>query len=197
MDTVWSIGDMANCDLDVLVGRVQAGATAAYGDVVRSVERDLTLFVAARCPDLDLVEEVVQAALVTAFERIAVYRTGDGTFRSWLKGIARNRLREQLRERTRYCHQQGDRLEALVTSACEHRLEADSKRDDVWATTRQRLASCLATLSPTSRRMLQERYDQGLDIGQLAQHFRRPKRAITTALYRIRQQLKRCLEAPE
>src|SRR4051812_14838709 len=87
--------------LDDLVVRIRAGDRPAFVALIAATQDEVRSFVAAHATTVDLVEEAVQAAYVTAFERLADYRPG-GTFLPWLKGIARNRLRHETAHRRRW-----------------------------------------------------------------------------------------------
>jgi RNA polymerase sigma-70 factor (ECF subfamily) len=176
--------------IDVLVSRAQAGDRDAFHALVLALQNEIRLFVAARTAALDLVEEAVQGAFVTAWERLADYEPR-GTFVAWLKGIARNRLHEQLRLRSRLGAAAG--LDALVARSVDDAEAADS----VGAARHElvRLRACLERLPPRSRAMVQRRYAQEVPLAVLAQQFKQSVEALASLLQRVRRSLRACVEA--
>lgn len=77
----------------------------------------------------DLTQDVLQS-VAGAISRLD-YDPRIGTFRSWLFTIVRNRLRNQLKAKTRREQGAGD-------SAVAARIEAEPSREDDWETTWQR-----------------------------------------------------------
>ncbi|MEY4786422.1 MAG: polymerase sigma factor SigW, partial [Planctomycetota bacterium] len=55
----------------------------------------------AQCRDADLAEELTQSVFVTLAEKLAAY-TEQGQFESWIFRVAINRLRDEMRRRTRH-----------------------------------------------------------------------------------------------
>lgn len=88
---------------DALALRAQAGDREAFSELVVALYPQLTGFLAFHAPSAELADEIAQATLVMAFERIADYQPR-GTCAGWLKGIARNLLRREL---SRRAHQRG------------------------------------------------------------------------------------------
>lgn len=179
--------------IDALVRRAQAGDQEAFHRLVVELQQELRLFVAARASAIDLVEEVMQAAFVTAYERLATYEPR-GTFVPWLKGIARNRLSEELRSRRRFSSVSDDELEsALIGAQLEH-LEAEAETE-TRADELARMRGCIDKLGPRARLMLSRRYGDDLPLARLAQQFKQSEEAIASVLHRLRRSLRECIEA--
>jgi RNA polymerase sigma-70 factor (ECF subfamily) len=174
--------------LDRLVQAARAGDVEAFTALVEALAPDLQAFVAARARSADLVDEVVQAAFVTAWERLGAYEAR-GSFAAWVKGIAHNHLREELR-RLRRTLPDHDLAERLVVDACLvdlDRAEEDAARD-------RRLAACLERLPERTRRIVRRRYWEDESLAELAQRFHAPAEALAALLYRARKALLGCLE---
>ena len=177
---------------DEVVRRVQAGERDAYRLLVEDLEREVRGFVASRATSLELVEEVVQGAFVEAYRHLATYERR-GTFSAWVKGFARNLLRRELAQRARLVSTDEEALEGLVAQAAGAELEQDAledRRDDL-----ERIARCLAALSPRARLMVQRRFVDQVPINRIAQQFKQTRAAIANALSRIRSGLRTCATA--
>jgi RNA polymerase sigma-70 factor, ECF subfamily len=186
--------DADPAELDGLVARAQGGDREAFHALILATHREVRLFVAGRAWSLEMVEEIVQAAYVAAFESLATYRR-EGMFLPWLKGIAHNRLRKEARERARF-----DRMPAgaadLVGGVPAVDADADDDGEERRRSETQRLQGCLERLSPRARDILERHYAKGLPLAVLAQQFKQTRQAIANALHRTRAALRECASEP-
>ncbi len=181
---------MADGDLlDAIVTLAQGGSRAAIRDLILQVQGELRNFVAARAPSLDLVDEIVQAALVLVIEKIHTYERR-GTFMPWLKGIALNLLRTEVRRLHRQVDLSPDRLDAAVLAHAEARIE-EAEDDPLIG----HLRACLAALPDRNRLMLERHYHAGETLRHMAQQFKQNERALAMTLHRIRALIRQCLAA--
>jgi RNA polymerase sigma-70 factor (ECF subfamily) len=180
-------------ELDHLVGKVQGGDSAAFVEVMRAVQREMRIFLSAHASSVDMVDEVLQATFVTCYQIIGQYQRR-GTFLPWLKGIARNLLLKELKERARYLLAQDDVLEeALVRQGIDSAQETDLEREELAG----RLRKCLDQLEKVARELIAKRYGEGMAIGRLALLFKRTESWVAVTLFRIRQTLRTCLSRSE
>jgi len=173
--------------LSDLIRRAQQGDLQAFETVVVSCSRQVRLFIYARALHPSAVEEAVQAAFVTAFERLREYQP-TGSFTRWVCGIAWNHLRQERRRLRRA----GQPIDDLLTqlAAPEEPAEADA----LVETHSQRLPDCLARLSPSGQALLTARYHEGLTLDEIAERSGKTTNALAVALHRLRQTLRTCLE---
>ncbi len=183
-------------ELDLLAARAQRGDTAAFDQIVLSLHSDVSRALVGFQVAEGLVEEVLQATFVTAYQKLSTYEVGRLTLRSWLKAIARNHLLKELREQRRYAKQSGANLTlAVIDTALE-----DAARFEAVEAAHERLRDCLDKLAEPSRRLIEDRYLRGTPVPELAVRERRPEGWVSVKLFRIRQALRRCMEtglAPE
>lgn len=182
---------MSGDNLDELVARARAGDDAAFTEVVGALHGDVCAFVAVRVPHPDLIEEVANDALATAFERVADYR-GGGTFRAWVKGIARNLALRRLHELRRGGEgTPTDQVEAALArralAQAEQPLDDDAERIT-------RLRSCVERLAPAMRELLAWRYGDDLPLTTVAQRAGRSLAGVANLLLRLRSQVRTCME---
>jgi len=180
-------------ELDALALRVQGGDQDAFHDLVLELQHELRLFIAAHASSLDMVEEVVQATFVTCYEIIGRYQP-QGTFLSWLKGIARNRLRRELRDRARYLASEGEVLEQLLADDSALRLEQDEEAAESNALALGRLRQCLGKLPLWAQQLLERRHGGNVPVNRLAQQFKKSRESIASTLKRVRRSLRECVE---
>jgi RNA polymerase sigma-70 factor (ECF subfamily) len=170
----------------VLVERARQGDELAFAALVEGSHAQVRGFLAARSPSLDLAEECLQQAYVTAWQKLAEFR-GDAPFAAWVKGIARMNLLSELRRRRRSVALDNATGVAALVDACL----ADAERDDDLL---PRLRDCLDKLDPQARELLSQRYRDGLELNDLAIAYTRSANALAVTLHRLRGILRRCLD---
>ncbi len=178
-------------ELDALVEKVQKGDRDAFGDVVAAVQRELRIFVSTYAYSVDMMEEVVQGALVTCYENIGKYELRR-TFLSWVKGIARNVVRSEARDRAKYVSAEEDALEELLVRAGADAVEEESEYEESWI---ERLRECLKKTPGDVRSLLDRRYGDGQPIAGIAEHLGKSESWVAVTLFRTRERLKKCMAA--
>ena len=178
--------------LDEIVLQVQKGNEKAMERIILHLQGELRLFISARADSLDMVEDVLQSTFVICFRKLDTYQPR-GTFMAWLKGIAKNRLLQELKERSRYVALEGAALEGLVA---DHRLET-MEHQSVQQAEREmtRLLECVERLPERTREMVMRRYRDRTPIKKLAQQFKKRAGAVAALLTRARQSLRLCMES--
>jgi RNA polymerase sigma-70 factor (ECF subfamily) len=178
-----------SADIDRLVAAWRDGDRSAFDALVEAVHEELRIHLAALCDRREVVEEALQDAFITCFERIGSYR-GPGSFLAWMRAIARNRLRDYWRERQRAARLAGNLTAEIAAdafiAACEEPDEQPSRS--------QRLAACLERLPAKSRRLIEARHLHDESLSTMAQRFHAPMEALSVTLHRIRAALRRCIE---
>jgi RNA polymerase sigma factor (sigma-70 family) len=175
-----------------LLRRCRDGDAGAFDALVLGAQEELRLFVAARAYAVELVDTVMQDTFIRVHAILDEHEDGRPVL-PWLRGIAHNCLREELRRRTRHRRRfasAGAQLEALL--AHENLEHADA--NDGWADARiARLTRCLDRLPPSSRRLVYQYYVEDCPLTCLAQRFRRKASALASLLQRIRATLRDCM----
>ena len=175
-------------DIDQIVERVQGGDREALSELVFAVRKELRIFLSAHASSVDMVEEVLQATLVTAYENIDRYERR-GTFLPWIKGIGRNLLLKELHARSRYVMTGADDLERIVVAAAlESTHGADREQESI-----ERLKHCLERLPDEARRLVQQRYYKGMTVKEMARLMNKTETSVAVALFRVRETLRQAI----
>jgi RNA polymerase sigma-70 factor (ECF subfamily) len=176
--------------IDQLVRAAQAGDGEAFERLVFELHTSLRSFCAARAMSADAAEEAMQAAFVTAFEKLSTYQPR-GTFASWLKGIALNHLRADARRRAAHRDLGAASGDVLWERACASALEApddgSAERDIA------RLRQCLERLPAHARALLDLRYRDDQPLAVVAMHARQSVDKLAKTLFRLRRSLLLCM----
>lgn len=170
--------------MGAIVRQAAAGDEQAFQAMVEATHHDLRCFVAAHAWHVDLIDEVVQTTYVTCFRSLGSYHGGDALL-PWLKGIARNHLRQELALRRQQGRHHPDRLLELV-------VPPDAGDGDEVPLAR--LLDCLAQLGPQARVLIDLFYRDCRSLAEIAGEVQRSRASVAMALSRIRAGLRTCLE---
>ncbi|HYE97862.1 MAG TPA: sigma-70 family RNA polymerase sigma factor [Planctomycetota bacterium] len=178
---------MDAAEIDRLIARVRAGEVPVYAEIVRACQADVWRVVVGMLRDGRAAEDLVQQAFVNAYEHLDRYRPG-ADFGAWIKAIARNLVRLELRSRARE-----DRRLAAYHDLVEARLDdpAAEARD---AEMGEALRRCRELVPPPAAEALSLRYDQGRDFEDVARSLGRTVEATRQLLARVRAALRDCIQ---
>jgi RNA polymerase sigma-70 factor (ECF subfamily) len=177
--------------IDQLVVAAQGGDRDAFAQVVVELYPQLAGFLAFHAPTPEVMDEIVQATFVTAFERLATYEPR-ATFAGWLKGIARNLLRQELARRSRLSGSDLGVIEGLLAEDALGELERAEHQADHQQELLARLRQCFERLSPRTRQIAERRFIDDVPLNRLAQQFKQSRAAIAKILFVVRRDLRSC-----
>lgn len=190
----WSMKpDAADFSTDEIIAEIRGGDVEAYRQIVVRYQGEVLKIVNAMLIDYNAREDVVQQVFVRAFQALDQYEIGRG-FGKWLKAIARNMVREELRKRYRY----KGRIEAYAKSVIE-RFDTDDtnevgKNEEIWMR-RQALSECIGGLEEKAAAAVKLHYLEQKKTEEIAGLIGRSAGAVRTLLYRARGQLRQCMES--
>ena len=134
-------------------------------------------------------EDILHQAFLAAFDRLAAGREFEGDPGKWLRATVRHMVYAWWRQRRRMPQDVADRLKEVADEADDALTRA--ARAEVQAA----LEHCLGKLSDADRQLVAQRYERGLRVTQIAERLRRNVATLRVRLFRIRQALKRCVDA--
>jgi len=179
---------MPSPETDAIVREVLAGQTEAYAGIVRLHQRDVWRVAAALLHDAQRTEDLVQQVFVDAYLALDRYVPGRD-FGAWIKSIARNLVREDLRARSRETRRMGayrDHLEA--------RLRDDAAAERYEERLAEAHARCRERMAEPAARALDLRYAQSRSFEEIAVELGRSVEAVRQMLFRVRLSLRECIE---
>jgi RNA polymerase sigma-70 factor (ECF subfamily) len=181
-------------DDDALMLLAAAGRSDAFALLVRRHGARLANLCAKLLCDRLVGEEVAQESWLQVWSARGKYQPG-GQFPVYLFTVARNRCRNQLRDRQRRGRWVGLEPgpdEAPDRDAADH-LDALIERER-----RRRVNEAIATLPPALREVLLFRFSEGLDYADIARIVGRTESGVRSRVYlameRLRAQLSRKVE---
>jgi RNA polymerase sigma-70 factor, ECF subfamily len=178
---------MNSTEIDNIVVRVRAGEIDAYEAIIRAYQQEVWKVAAAMLFNAQKTEDLVQQTFINAFQHLDRYERGRD-FGAWIKEIARNQARQEIRR----CVRADRRLEAyqhhLLRTYDEPSL---ATRETTLA---EALAQCTQKLPPSSAQLVEWRYQAALNFGEIAAKIGRTVEATRQQLARIRLALRECIE---
>src|SRR6266705_4883934 len=97
---------MNSPEIDNIVARVLGGDIDAYEAIVRGYQQEVWRVVAAMLLNAQKTEDLVEQTFINAFQHLHRYERGRD-FGAWIKEIARNQVRHEIR----HCAREDRRLE--------------------------------------------------------------------------------------
>ncbi len=175
-------------EVDQALARVRAGDTQAYGALVRAYQGDVLRVAAFALGSRGATEDLVQQAFVVAYQKLDAFEVGRD-FGLWVRGIARNLVRDHVRKRAR----EDQRMKRYL-AYLEARYAADADADEREQHMRDALARCREGLPDAAQQALVLRYDDGLAFDAVARAIGRTVAGARQLLQRARRDLRHCIE---
>ncbi|MSR64507.1 MAG: sigma-70 family RNA polymerase sigma factor [Verrucomicrobiae bacterium] len=172
---------------DESVRAVQGGNPRAFEPLVDAHIQHIRAFVALKAPVSHLVDEITHEAFVYAFRNIQKFKAGT-SFRAWLRAIASNLLRAEIQ---RFAREEANRTRLAEWKHWETSLDTASKHEGREV---DFLEQCIEQVPSPMRALLQLKYHDDLSTEEIAQKQNRTLEWVRVSLFRVRQQLKQCIE---
>ena len=165
----------------------RAARDELFADLVKEHQVSLRVFVRSLGVESGWVDDLAQDTFVVAYREMDSYDP-DRDFGKWLRGIARNLVRNELRKQRRH-------RRILHESLSQHLLDlAENEKDrEVDVTQLSALRDCVEQLPGRSRELVRSRYYEGWDATILADKFEMKAATVRQTLLRIRRQLYQCV----
>jgi RNA polymerase sigma-70 factor (ECF subfamily) len=170
---------------------VLAGDEQAWKTWYDQTYPDLLAYVTWRCAGLrDLAEEIVQETWLTAVRRLSSFDPDRAEFKSWLRGIAGNLLRNHLRSQAR--RGPSAHLTNGQQVLCRN---SDAQREGQEQS--ERIARALAGLPERFEAVLRAKYLEQKSVVDIAADWQQSPKAIESLLTRARQAFREAYGAEE
>ncbi len=165
------------------VGRVD---DKFFAGLVQEHQASLRVFVRSLGVDPEWVDDLAQDAFVTAYREFNSYDS-DRDFGRWLRGIARNLVRNEIRKQGRHRRILHEGLSRYLL------VLAENEKDQYDDTKLTALRDCVEQLPGKSRELVRSRYYEGWDATVLADKFEMKAATVRQTLLRIRRKLYVCI----
>jgi RNA polymerase sigma-70 factor (ECF subfamily) len=171
-----------------LLNRVQQGEVEAYAPLVRRYLPGLRAFVAMRLPVHHLADQITHEAFVLAFRRIREFDP-QKPFRPRLQAITWSLVRAELQ---RFAREQTNpsRLEQVLHAEWSSGTTSETPADEALL-----LEECLNKLPAGMRQLVDESYQKEATAAEIAQKLGQTRQWVRVTLFRVRKQLRNCIES--
>jgi RNA polymerase sigma-70 factor (ECF subfamily) len=166
---------------------VLAGDEAAWRTWYDETFPGLYAFVRWRCAGIpDWTEDVVQETWLTAVRRIRSFDSDRGSFSDWLRGIAANLLRNQLRKR-RPTPSLNGQPEEQSQPAAQARVRLTGPEERHNRDQAEQIAFALSRLPERYESALRAKYLDQRSVAEMAEAWNETPKAIESLLTRARE----------
>ena len=166
---------------ELLRSAVLAGNESAWRSWYEETFDELYRYVRWRCGGRkDWADEIVQDTWLTAVRRVRRFDPRKGSFLAWLRGIATNLLRNELRKRRRSPTFQQATEQELSTPGDGTSAEEEHHRQE-------EIAAALDALSEREEAVLRAKYLDGFSVAEIAAANGDTPKAVESLLSRARQ----------
>jgi len=179
---------MSTFEVDQIIDQIRKGRTEPFEKIVRAYQNDIWRIASFGFNDRQTAEDIVQQVFVNAYFKLDQYEQGRD-FSAWLRTIARNLVREELRRRQRHARRLKIYQERLIT-----RFADNTKADEYEERLRDALKGCRDKLSDSAGQALDLRYTQSMGFQEIAAKLGRTVAATRQMLGRIRLTLHNCIK---
>ena len=160
---------------------------SAYEALVIEHHVRVRAFVRSVGADPDWVDDIAQEAFLTAYREFDSF-DASRDFGKWVRGIAANIVRNEIRKDAR-------RQRILHTELAELLLKRyAATTEQVKPVAIEAVRRCVKELAPKSRQVVRGRYHDGLAAPQLAEQLGLSAANVRQMLVRIRRQIRQCVE---
>ncbi len=135
------------------------------------------------------VDDIAQETFLLAYHKLDSF-DAELDFGSWLFGIARNLVRNELRKQARQQRIMNEKLSHHLINEAEN----NTNINEVCGEELSVLNMCIDQLPETSKQILMVKYYDEQDTSMLAKQFKMTSNALRIALTRIRKKLRSCME---
>jgi len=174
--------------MDELISLILDGRVEWYEEIIRRYQHDVLQIVGTLLPDRSQAEELVQDVFVKAYFALPRFQRGSD-FGPWIRTIARNTVREELRKQWRY-----DRRLRTYHEMLTARLADDRRAATDESILMDGLEKCLNRLPKREATAVRMRYREDRTFEEIAVVLGNSIGTIRNLLCRARSRLRECLE---
>jgi len=169
-----------------MIRSIIKGDRQAFRNVIKEFGPGIRAFIAGHLNNFAEVDDLSQEVFISAYENLNTFKI-DSDFKTWLKGIARNKLNMHLRrEYTK---------ERVIGQLKTKIAELASGEDSAFSTKEaiHKLRECLKKLPEKFKRIVDFRYMQNIHVKTIAEKLAMTVSAVSVTLFRSRKMLESCM----
>lgn len=166
----------------IIIEKILDGQSELYSELVNKYQLQLQAALSYNCRNRDELQHYLHEAFVKAFLKLNKFNT-ERSFYPWIKTIAVNLLRDDIKSRQKY----QSIKEEYETVLWEKQL-VSCREDKLVA-----LQKCLSTLPDRQKDLIQQKYQNNQAMVKLAELYECKTSAVKMRLMRTREALRSCI----
>ena len=172
-----------------VIKKVLDGDKSAFRELVHTYSPAMRVYLSSRLSDRQTVEDLMQEIFVAIYWNLKTY-DGESDPQVWVRAVTRNKLMSYLR--TQYSQKNSVNVKKVqIEEFLLNELDTiNNNQQEVL----YRLNSCIAKQKESNRELIEARYFSRESVINIAERLKTTVSAISSELYRVRKQLKQCLE---
>lgn len=155
---------------------------------IRKYQVGLRSFIRSMGVERHAVDDLAQETFLVAYKELDNFDQSLD-FGFWLRGIARNLIRNELRKNARHHRIMDEKLSYFLLDEINNNYEPKDYDEDEIAV----LKECISKLPDKSRNLISHKYTNNKNSQEISELVSMSTTAVRLALMRIRQKLKICL----
>ncbi len=175
--------------MNELVRRILDGDKESFKEIVKAYGPSMRVYLSGRLSDRLAVDDLSQEIFVAVYWNLKTY-DGKSDLGAWIRAVTRNKLMSYLR--SHYSQKNSiNTMKVKIEEALVAELEVyNPNENEVVA----RLKECVTKQSDLAADLIKARYFENESVTGIAERLDTTVSAISSELYRIRKQLKLCVE---
>ncbi len=187
-----STDDLENIDEKKLVERFQNGDVEAFNTLVLKYQDRIAKLVYKNIKDIEMTKDLCQEVFLKAYKALPKFK-GDSAFYSWLYRIAMNCCIDYLRQQKRRQTVPFDELTPGVDDFLLISRQPSPSHQVEMAELGEIIQEAVKQLPPKQQRVFKLRYDQMLQMKEIAMVTNRSEGTVKTHLYHAHRRLRELL----
>jgi RNA polymerase sigma-70 factor (ECF subfamily) len=173
-----------------LMARIAEGDDDAMSQLYLDHESGVYAFAMKKLNDSQAAADIVHDVMIAIWKGAAGFQ-GRSSLKSWVLGIAHNKIVDHIRRSVRH---DADELDESMNQTEDDSINASPLDLAQAAQNSEFLRYCLEKLSDLHRQVVHLAFFEDLPYGEIAEIIGKPEGTIKTRMFHARQALKRCLQ---
>ncbi|MCM8534819.1 MAG: sigma-70 family RNA polymerase sigma factor [Lentisphaeraceae bacterium] len=172
-----------------VVKKILAGDKEAFREIVQSFGPSMRVYLSGRLSDRLAVDDLMQEIFVAVYWNLSSY-DGVSDLGVWVRAITRNKLMSYLRSHYSLKNTVNSK-KVMIEEALLQELDTYNPNEGQVI---EKLQDCITAQKDASKELIKARYFENESVIGMAERLETTVSAISSELYRIRKQLKTCVE---
>ena len=173
-----------------LMARIADGDDDAMSQLYLDHESSIYAYAMKKLNDSQAAADIVHDVMIAIWKGASGYQ-GRASLRSWILGIAHNKIVDHIRKSVRH---DADELDESMNQTEDDSIEASPVEMVQAAENNKFLQYCLEKLSDLHKQVVHLAFFEDLGYAEIAEIIGKPEGTVKTRMFHARQALKRCLQ---